>query len=56
MGVAAMLDKDARVVTRCGDCDDPLELNIRNGELLERHGVVQFSIPAARWWDNVGFT
>ena len=51
-----MLHRDARIVTRCGDCDEPMELNVRAGELVESDGVVHYAIPAARWWDNVGFT
>ena len=33
-----------------------MSLNVLAGDLLETDGVVHFAVPAARWWDDVGFT
>jgi hypothetical protein len=57
------------VSTLCGDCGAPLTLTIRADaerpedavrlEDTESSGgdpVVHFAVPAARWWDDIGFT
>jgi hypothetical protein len=57
LGIAACLATDARVETFCPDCAEPLELEVRGGRLAEpADGVVQFEIPAARWWEDIGAT
>ena len=55
LGIAAMLGHDARIDTDCADCGAPLPLEVRGGE-LEARGVAHFAVPAARWWDDIGFT
>ncbi|HEX2030518.1 MAG TPA: organomercurial lyase [Actinomycetota bacterium] len=55
-GVLAMLGVDGRVQTPCPDCQEPLELVIREGELEPVEAVAHFAVPAARWWDDIGFT
>ncbi len=56
LGIPAMLGRDARVVTVCGDCDEPMTLTVQEGSLGETECVVHFAVPAAKWWDDVGFT
>jgi hypothetical protein len=56
LGIPAMLDQDARITTGCGDCNDAMALEVRAGELEAEEGIVHFSVPAARWWDNIKFT
>lgn len=55
LGIAAALNTDALVRAPCGDCGEELSLEIREGRLVRREGVVHFAIPARRWWDNIGF-
>ncbi len=55
-GVLAMLGCDGRVETGCGDCQEPIALNVVGGELEPTEEVAHFAVPAARWWENVGFT
>lgn len=55
LGIPAMLARDARIRTSCGDCNEALELQVRDGELLPAPGVVHYSVPARRWWENVVF-
>lgn len=55
LGILAMFDDDGSVKTSCPDCGDPIELEIREGELIAGDGVVHFSVPAANWWDDIGF-
>ena len=56
MGVAAALGADAVISAPCGDCSEPMTLEVRGGELTRAEGVVHFAIPAHHWWDNIGFT
>lgn len=56
LGIPAMLNEDARITTRCQDCDVPLSLTVERGQLRERDGVLHFLVPAARWWQDIGFT
>jgi hypothetical protein len=55
-GVLAMLDADGTVATTCPDCDEPLTLEVRGGELQPVEAVGHFAVPAARWWEDIGFT
>jgi hypothetical protein len=56
LGVAALLHEDARLEAWCGDCGDAMTLEVREGALVRGDGVVHFAVPAARWWENIGFT
>ena len=57
LGVAAALHEDADVSSRCADCGDPLELEVRDG-LLARGAdlLVHILVPARHWWDDIVFT
>jgi len=56
LGVIAMLGGVGVVETRCADCDEPMTLGVDGYELTAGDGVAHFAVPAARWWDNIGFT
>jgi DNA-binding transcriptional MocR family regulator len=56
LGVVALAGGSGRVDTACGDCGEPMALEVRDGELVAGEGIVHFAVPAARWWDNIGFT
>ena len=56
LGIPAALGADATVTTRCGDCDEELVLEVRGDALTRAEGLVHFGVPAARWWDNIGYT
>lgn len=55
-GVAAVLRADARIFTTCADCGGVLERKIAAGALTDVRGVVHFTVPARRWWDDIGHT
>lgn len=55
-GVLAMLGVDGTVSTACPDCDEPLTMEIRGGELQPIDAVAHFAVPAARWWEDIGHT
>lgn len=56
LGAIAMLGGAGTVETRCPDCEEAMELRVENGVLANGEGVAHFAVPAARWWDNIGFT
>jgi Alkylmercury lyase len=54
---AALREDEARIESRCPDCGEPLELELRGGELARGEELlVHFVVPARRWWDDIGFT
>jgi len=54
-GVLAMLGCDGRVETWCGDCGEPMTLEVQAGA-VNADGIAHFAVPARRWWENIGFT
>jgi hypothetical protein len=56
LGVAAALGEDARVGSRCPDCQEPLCLEVRGGALVPTDTVVHFLVPAGRWYENLDYT
>jgi len=56
LGIPAMLGTDARIDTGCGDCNESMTLEIKGQELASGEGIVHFSVPAKRWWDNIKFS
>lgn len=55
LGIAAMTDRDAEVDTECPCCGEMLRLEV-SGDQVTGEGIVHFAVPAARWWDDIGFT
>ena len=56
LGIAAALEaKDVTVHARCPDCSADLQVDVREGELVSGEGVVHYAVPAAHWWDDIGF-
>lgn len=60
LGVAPMLGREATIETVCADCGEPETIEVSNGRVRvasgHESGVVHFAIPAAEWWDDIGFT
>jgi Alkylmercury lyase len=56
LGIPAALGADAVISAPCGDCGDPMTLEIRENRVARDEGIVHFAIPARHWWDNIGFT
>jgi len=56
LGIPAALGADGRIETRCGDCGAAMALEVRGGELASGQGLLHFGVPAAHWWDNIGYT
>ena len=56
VGICAALHTDGQIQTSCPDCGEVVEVDIRD----ERPGdaTLRFHclVPAASWWDDIGFT
>lgn len=55
LGTIAMLGDEGRVDTKCPDCAEDLAVEVRDGEVVASDHVVHYSVPAAQWWDDIGF-
>lgn len=55
-GIPALIKGEMRIESACGDCDAPIVYRVERGRILDAHGVAHFAVPAARWWDDVGYT
>ena len=56
-GVCAALHADGLVASTCPDCGDELTVEVRDAR---PHGAAGLRfhclVPAAHWWDDIGFT
>ena len=55
LGIVAMLGGTGTVHTSCPDCGEALSVSAEDGRLASGQGVVRFAVPAAHWWDDIGF-
>jgi Alkylmercury lyase len=55
LGVVAMLGGTGTVRTWCPDCRERLAVSIEGNRLSSGEGIVHFAVPAAHWWDDIGF-
>ncbi|MEO6713920.1 MAG: organomercurial lyase [Mycobacteriales bacterium] len=55
-GICAALDVDGRIETSCPDCSEPIALDVRDKRSDDESLVFLCPLPAARWWDDIGFT
>jgi len=54
-GIAAMLQRDTECQCRCPDCNQQIDLSVKQGS-TSRAGIVHFVVPPRRFWDNVAYT
>ncbi len=55
-GIGAALHVDSTIRTACPDCAEPIEIDIRDGRVPASDAVFHILVPAASWWDDIGFT
>ncbi len=55
LAIPAALHRDAHVEARWLDDDSPVDLRIENGRPVgdAADGLIHFTIPARRWWDDI---
>jgi hypothetical protein len=56
LGAVAMLGGKGVVETRCADCDEPMTIRVDQSRLVDGEGLAHYAVPAAHWWDDIGFT
>jgi hypothetical protein len=55
-GIGAALGVDSRFTTHCPDCDEDLNVDVRAGLPDDTDLVFHVLVPAAQWWNDIGFT
>src|SRR5207248_2967833 len=55
LGIVAMLGGTGTVRNPCPDCGEPQTLTVDDDGRIHGEGVVHFAVPAAHWWDDIGF-
>ena len=55
-GIGAALGADSTIHTECADCHIPLDIEVRDGRPDDRTLVFHVAVPAASWWDDIGYT
>jgi hypothetical protein len=56
LGICAALHSDGRVETSCGDCGEPMAVEVRDERPDNETLLFHCLVPAARWWDDIVFT
>jgi hypothetical protein len=56
-GVAALVGEPVRIDALCTDCGAPMTFDVdAKDPSLDHDSVVHFLVPAAHWYDDIGFT
>ena len=55
-GIPAALAADGRIESSCPDCGEPYAVEVTSGELDRADLLFHCLVPAAHWWDDIGFT
>jgi alkylmercury lyase-like protein len=55
-GIGAALHVDSLIETACADCQEPLRIEIHDGRPDTEDLVFHVLVPAAAWWDDIGYT
>ena len=55
-GIGAALHADSAIHTECADCGTPLDIAVRDGRPDDADLVFHVLVPAASWWNDIGYT
>ena len=55
-GIPAALGVDGRFESVCPDCGEPYAVEVRDGRADRPELLFHVLVPAAQWWDDIGFT
>jgi Alkylmercury lyase len=55
-GVAAILETDGWIRTRCAESGEPMEFGVRDGMVAGTPGVIHLVTPIGDAWADIGFT
>jgi hypothetical protein len=55
-GIGAALHVDSVIESDCPHCREPIRLHVRDGRGDDDAVVFHVLVPAATWWQDIGFT
>ena len=55
-GIGAALRSDSSIHTECPDCLEPLDIVVHDGRPDDIDLVFHVLVPAASWWNDIGYT
>jgi hypothetical protein len=55
-GIPAALHQDAIIDAVDGQTNEPIQLQIKDGQPVPNTCVAHFAVPAARWWKDIVYT
>jgi hypothetical protein len=55
-GIGAALHVDSVIDAECGDCHDPVRLEVRGRRPDDADLIFHVPVPAIDWWQDIGFT
>lgn len=55
-GIGAALHADSVIKTDCADCGTPIDITVRDARPDDTDLVFHVLVPAASWWDDIGYT
>jgi len=55
-GIAVVLRSEATIHTTCPDCQEPIDLGVRDYRPTDPSPVFHVLVPARDWWSDIGFT
>ena len=55
-GIGAALKADSTIHTTCADCHEPIEIVVRDRRPDDTDLIFHVLVPAASWWDDIGYT
>jgi len=55
-GIGAALKADSTIHTHCADCRTPIDIAVRDGRPDDTDLVFHVLVPAASWWNDIGYT
>ena len=55
-GIGAALHVDSEFDTHCADCGEAVHVRVRDGQPDDTSLVFHVLLPAAQWWNDIGFT
>ncbi len=55
-GIGAALGVDTTIHAECADCHDRIDINVTDGRPDRTDLVFHVPVPAASWWNDIGYT
>jgi hypothetical protein len=55
LGILAALGQPGTIVSPCPDCDDVIELSVKD-DIVHGDAVFHILVPAEHWWRDIRFT